>query len=472
MELRLRPYATAGVALVGASVIAITPVAPPTSDIRVANPAVQLSASVDPVTPWLEVFDNSAVNFAGLANAWLEAPAPILQQVIANQIGYLSELPDFPVIIGQMLGNLEAALAAPFAIDPDTLESTNPLLSHRSLWTILSALEEDGSSPIPSALQPLLNFSTSYTSGILLGLVGPVIGPILALAASVTAIVENLTGAAPDLEAAFSTLINTPAVMADAFLNGGQTLDVTPVLDALGLSLDLPATEVNGVGITFGGLLSPGGSIFNALDFDITIAGFLDVHIPGNGPGAIGSIIGLSQAIAKAIGWDGTGNPLAPPLDTPGDEEGAEGQDAISRTSLLKSNTVTVSTEGLDKKGAAAADDTTSALTVTKVTAEAEAPTAVEEAESEEGLAADESEQATAKASNNQHQVTRNGPGKQIAGGLKAATERISSNLSKLGKRPGKASETKTGPNRGSTAKSSTKTSDKKSSDKKSDKSD
>ena len=44
MHAAVRPYATATVALVGASVIAVTPIAPPPPDVHVANPAVRLAA--------------------------------------------------------------------------------------------------------------------------------------------------------------------------------------------------------------------------------------------------------------------------------------------------------------------------------------------------------------------------------------------------------------------------------------------
>src|SRR5215211_2971413 len=44
MHAAVRPYVTAGAALVGASVIAVTPIAAPPPDIQVANPAVRLAA--------------------------------------------------------------------------------------------------------------------------------------------------------------------------------------------------------------------------------------------------------------------------------------------------------------------------------------------------------------------------------------------------------------------------------------------
>lgn len=59
----LRPYATAGVALVGASVVAITPIAPTPPDIRVANDDVTMAAA--------SIFNIPA----NLINAFLSMPA-------------------------------------------------------------------------------------------------------------------------------------------------------------------------------------------------------------------------------------------------------------------------------------------------------------------------------------------------------------------------------------------------------------
>ena len=153
---------------------------------------------------------------------------------------------------------------------------------------------------MPAELQPLLDLTTTYLSGVLLGLVGPVVGPAFALSASTQAIIGNLTGDDPDPEAAFSDLINIPAGIADAFLNGGQSLDLTPVLAALGPVLGVELPEGTKIGVAMGGVLSPGGSAFNALDITIEALGF-PLTISGQGPGAIGSLIGLSKVIAAAI---------------------------------------------------------------------------------------------------------------------------------------------------------------------------
>ncbi len=296
MNTAVRPYATAGIALVGASIIAVSPVAPPPPDVAI-SPQVRLSAAIDPITPWRDVINTAEMNVSDLAAALREDPAPVLRQVIANQIGYLSELPDFGAIVGQISANLGAALAAPFATDLSTLDE-----GHVLAFQILTGVEMlPGFPALPAELQPLLNLTTTSLSGVLLGLVGPVVGPGLALGASTQAIIDDLTGDTPDPEAALNDLINIPAAMTGAFLNGGPVLDLTPVLSALGPVLGVELPEGTTIGVAMGGVLSPGGSIFDALDIGLPFGPGVVLTISGNGPGAIGSLIDLSKVIADAI---------------------------------------------------------------------------------------------------------------------------------------------------------------------------
>ncbi len=386
MQSRLRPYATAGVALVGAGAIAISPIAPPTSAITVASPEVQLSAAVDPIDRWLEVFDGSQIAGADLSAEWQQAPLPVLQQVMANQIRNIRALPDFELIIGNVLNNLENGVSAPFAPDVGELgeAAENPLLLALLLLggnpdnaidtgaldplhgLIYYAMTQgipglaEGDPPlfepiIPAELAPVVGLLTTSLSGVLLGLVGPVVAPVLALGAGFQAVFDELSAEDPDLESAFNSLVNIPADMADAFLNGGQTLDLTPVVSLLAADLLPEGTEI---GIALGGLLSPGGNIFNALDLTVPFDLLPEpLHIAGQGPGAIGSLIDLTKTIAKAIGWDGTGNPLAPPLAPlePPAEEPAEEDEGPAANSLLSEGapTVSMSTDVLTKNTAA-----------------------------------------------------------------------------------------------------------------------
>lgn len=109
MNLALRPYATAGIALVGAGVIAVSPLAPaPTlahsaSAVPVSSAAVSLSSSVDPLTRWGEVATTAFTNVNGIATYMSQHPFPLLQQVIANQTGYAQILTSGLPIAGEAL---------------------------------------------------------------------------------------------------------------------------------------------------------------------------------------------------------------------------------------------------------------------------------------------------------------------------------------------------------------------------------
>lgn len=330
-ELAVRPYATAGIGLLGAGVIAISPVAPLPPDAEIP-PQIRLSAAVDPITLWRDVISDADANLGSLDGDWSQDPVPVLRRVIANQIGHLSELPDFPAILEQINANLKAAIAAPFATDLGTLEPGHafafPVVTEGLPALGIPAL-------LPAELQPVLDLTTTYLSGVLLGLAGPVVGSGLALGADTQAIIGTLTGDDPDPEAALNGLIDIPADVTDAFLNGGQSLDLTPVLTALAPALGVEVPEGTKIGVALGGVLSPGGSAFNALDITIEALG-VPLTFKGQGPGAIGSLIGLSKVIAAAITPAEAASSTSRPLDASAALPPAADDPAQVPTSVLK----------------------------------------------------------------------------------------------------------------------------------------
>ena len=101
MQRVLRPYITAGVALAGASMIAVAPAAPPLPTIQM--PAVQLTSAIDsldlvgpaqavttafPVITPTEFFSDTLQNLQAVGAAIAADPTPILTQIIANLTGY------------------------------------------------------------------------------------------------------------------------------------------------------------------------------------------------------------------------------------------------------------------------------------------------------------------------------------------------------------------------------------------------
>ena len=77
MHAAVRPYITAGAALVGASVIAVTPIAAPPPDIQVANPAMRLAADSIANVPvnLIEAIANIPANEIYALNQWSAALA-------------------------------------------------------------------------------------------------------------------------------------------------------------------------------------------------------------------------------------------------------------------------------------------------------------------------------------------------------------------------------------------------------------
>ena len=112
MQAALRPYATAGVALVGASVIAVSPVTvPPAAIEQVRDSAVQLAASVDPLEVFRQVLQQTITNARATGQAILDNPAPILPQLIKNQLGQALQLPANIVRQIDLLPDLPGLLA-------------------------------------------------------------------------------------------------------------------------------------------------------------------------------------------------------------------------------------------------------------------------------------------------------------------------------------------------------------------------
>jgi hypothetical protein len=329
MQAGLGAVAVTGLAIVSAGVIAITPVTPALPD--VVEPTVELAADAD----WSVIFDKAGQRATGLANSYFDAPFPVTQQSIANQLAYLGELPDVAAIVQQIVANFGRGFAAPFTPSNDTLDAQHeflynalPLIQQIPLVDLLFEISPTG--------QALLEFAASPISGVLLGSVGPLVGPVVVLGSNLQSIVSSLATATPDVGRALLTLLNTPAEMTDAFLNGGVHVDLTALAAALGPSIGVTFPEGTKVGIAFGGLLSPGGSIFNALDmdYDRDVLGLPLIRFNlanGQGPGLIGSLIDMNKAIAKAIGWDGSGSPLAP-SDSSSDRSGLAPIDEVPRS--------------------------------------------------------------------------------------------------------------------------------------------
>ncbi len=293
MELVTRPWITAGVALAGCSVIAVTPVAAPPTYLDM--PAIQLTASpvgIDPITAIQDVFNLAVLNGEDINDHFAPVPFPTLQQLIADPGSF-------------DLAKITNAEITPFlptgpGMNPAP-EFLYPSLSHDLHVIGYQLLQQFLTDPME---KELLAFTASPLSGVLLGDLSPLLDPGLALQNSIS---DALT--APDPTSALNDLLNIPANIADATLNGqfldGTTpqIDLTPLLALLPAGTLPPSADISSAELTLGGLLSPGGSLFNAVGLSLTL-GTTPLTVMGHAVGPIGSSIELDQAIAAALGFD------------------------------------------------------------------------------------------------------------------------------------------------------------------------
>ncbi|MCV7229221.1 hypothetical protein [Mycolicibacterium komossense] len=273
MHTVIRPYATAGVALIGAAVIAVTPVAPPVPDLHspaFSHAAVGLAASVNPIATWAETVQQAIENSVGLGAMVWNNPAPILSQIIANQV-------DTATALGAALQTAAQGLAE--QLSPDNPDGAPALLR--------TAIEQFRNGQISDGVQSLWYAFTAP----LLGAVFPLLSEAVPLLANSF---DNLAKAARAL-----TDIGTTAALSLSLLNAPYA-----VLSAAGSALQdiFDSIRAGNVADTVLHILDVPGKLTGALlnGFNGT-AGLLS---PGTGPvdsGPIGALLRLRNIIAEAI---------------------------------------------------------------------------------------------------------------------------------------------------------------------------
>ncbi len=299
MHVTIRSYLTAGVAAVGAGAIALTPVQPmPGHEVvaqkAVSNMAVNLASSIDPITPWVDTFKAAANNieimhFDYWANGTAAEPGPfpIMSSIFFNQLTYANWLFNGKAaqIPGQIAENFQKFFAVQREVNLDSMDE-----AHQGVWTLLPQFVD-----VPPNLQPLLDLTTTYSSGQFFGLFSPFLAQSVQLVQSFTKIGTFFQNG--DLAGAINELINIPANLTNAFLNGGQVLDLT------GFVKDQLPPQLTKVGIALGGLLTPGGSVFGALDLGLKPFAPKppEVPVPGVPAGILTSSIDLGKQLGAAI---------------------------------------------------------------------------------------------------------------------------------------------------------------------------
>jgi hypothetical protein len=239
----IRPYFHAGVALVGASVIAAAPLAP--APPHIALPAIRSAevALTSAADAYAQLVDNTFRNVGTLANqAFQNGVAPLLTQFLKNQLTLVQGLgsaaeqalqisnpSSVPAVLQKALSEIAAGQfqAASETISTGVIQVAFPFL--------------------PSLLQPLNNFVAVVNQLPNIVLIGSlaVIQPPLALVQATGQAVQAVADAlaAGDPSAVVNAIVSAPAVMINGFLNGYAPTQtgglLTPGLGTLSLLVNI-----------------------------------------------------------------------------------------------------------------------------------------------------------------------------------------------------------------------------------------
>lgn len=339
MQHAIGPLATAGLALVSATAIVASPLAPPPPDLRIASPIVETTATYE------DLFANTSANLSELLPALFDDPLPILSQILSNTGdsatsiagpavdlvvgagGYILRLPITAVEAIQALFAEDGGLGAAVGVLVAPLLPLIPVSVE--LFNAVSDAIIKPFANIAAGLETALNLPNLLAVGV--SAISPLIATVVATVDAVNAVVDGTFGDNASLDSAVRALIDFGPTIADGFLNG------TP--DAIDRTIDLPfplpdVTLVAG----FGGLLS-------TRNFGLTVGlGGATVSLETSGP--IAGVHNYLQKIADSIAPP----PPSEPEQTVANRQGSASADQKDAITLASAEQKTEQEEKTDQK--------------------------------------------------------------------------------------------------------------------------
>ncbi|MGE2716966.1 hypothetical protein ACQI4L_23150 [Mycolicibacterium litorale] len=237
MHTAARSYLSTGVALLGAGAIAVSPVAPPLPDVdkpTLSSIGVELHAAVNPLQTWIEVFGTAAENLAVLGQQIAERPAPILQQIIENQLSNIETLA--PALQGFVSGFVNSLNPTnPDGIPANLREAFELIVTGNpaeGFPAIFQAFLQPILFPSLELLVPVQAIITQTAQNVLdvanqaitvvalgaLGFLNPVFSGFSAMGAATQAVVDAANDG--DIAGVITAVLDIPGVVAGGVLNG------------------------------------------------------------------------------------------------------------------------------------------------------------------------------------------------------------------------------------------------------------
>ena len=266
MSRSLRPWVTTGVAVVGAGVIAVSPVEPtPHADVRIANAAVELTTDPNPFEYYPEVLRRSLANTSDRLDEYFANPFPIVRAIAENQ-----------------LEAIDSIVGAAVSLDP---------------VAVVRAI-------VDAVAQPVVNLARVASTGepfetavgFLVRLALPIVSGVFAAGAAAGDVAAALFDL--DIVGAVSAATNIPARIVDGFLNGvvdGEThayygfvdpVFEAPVVDQLTGPVAFLIESLQDIGETISTSPSPAGQVPGLAAPTMTLSGAPDEAVAEESPQA------------------------------------------------------------------------------------------------------------------------------------------------------------------------------------------
>lgn len=267
MHVAARRHATPGIALAGAAIIAVSPITPIAPDVhlpdvhlpRLSAAQVELTALTNPLAQWQQVIATAIDNIGQLGGLVMDDQAPIIKQVIADQLANAA-------VLSNAAKNALEAINVSVAALPAALQTASGQLA---AGDVEGAVQGIVASLLPLVLNLVDGFTAAYpvvtntaqnmanlvavvpnlVLPAVLALSGPLFSVVNGGAATVQDVVDGIGGG--DIEGLANAIINAPATLTGAVLNGyGDTplgLPAAGLLSPIGALGSLTAGTISGL---------------------------------------------------------------------------------------------------------------------------------------------------------------------------------------------------------------------------------
>ncbi|WP_454792139.1 hypothetical protein [Mycolicibacterium lutetiense] len=237
MPVTLRSPLAMGVALVGASAIALTPISAVPTELptpAIQSTAVQLTAAVDPLNAWVSLFGNTLTSATALGQQIVADPAPILTQVLRNQAANANTVAGIVSQVGSGLvqwATVDVPMYLEMAADLAQQGKYDQAIMNALAMPVFAMLF-----PVGIPLMGLSSITVGITENLYnvaqtianpMTLLGTVLGTMQVwssatgeLGKSVQSIADAVK--AGDAQAAVNALLAAPALIANAVINGTE----------------------------------------------------------------------------------------------------------------------------------------------------------------------------------------------------------------------------------------------------------